>query len=50
MHLTLKRFEPPGSVEVWQEQRIGGQDILLETVVSGEVWDVEHSEGGLGGG
>ena len=35
MHLTLKRLEAPGSLEV----RWGGE----------EVWDVEQLEGGRGG-
>jgi hypothetical protein len=42
MHLTLKRLEAPGSGEVWW----GG--ILVE--MEEEVWDVEQSEGGVGGG
>jgi hypothetical protein len=47
MHLTLKRLEVPGSLEVrwggwWGHpcgDRVGGE----------EVWDVEQSEGGWGG-
>ena len=42
MHLTLKRLEAPGSLEVrWGGG--GGGDIHMETGVGGEeVWDVEQ--------
>ena len=44
MQLTLKRLEALGSLEVrW------GEDILMETGCGEEVWDVEQSEGDLGG-
>ena len=43
MHLTLKRLEDPGSLEV----RWGGSGgIHVETGGGEEVWDVEQSEGG----
>jgi hypothetical protein len=47
MHLTLKRLEAPGSLEV----RWGGSgDIHMEMRWGGEeVWDVEQTEGGWGG-
>jgi hypothetical protein len=43
MHLTLKRLEAPGSLEIWLGGRWGhpcgvrGEE---------EVWDVKQSEGG----
>ena len=41
MHLTLKRLEAPGSLEVWLG-RVGGGDILVETGKGREeVWYVE---------
>jgi hypothetical protein len=46
MHLTFKRLEAPGSLEVgwgW-----GGGGILVETECGEEVWNVEQSEGGWG--
>ena len=47
MHLTLKRLEIPGSLEV---SGVGDGSIHLETGWGGkEVWDVEQSEGGSGG-
>jgi hypothetical protein len=47
MHLTLKRMEALGSLEVrWGE--VWG--IHVETGGGEEVWDVEHSEGGCGCG
>ena len=48
MHLTLKRLEVPGSLEV----RWGGvRGIHMETGWGREeVWDVEQSEGRWGGG
>jgi hypothetical protein len=48
MHLTLKRLEAPGSLEVmWG----GGWDIHMEMGWGGEVvWDVEQLEGGMWGG
>ena len=48
MHLTLKRLEAPGSLEVrWG----GGGGIHMEMGWGGEeVWDVEQSEGGWVGG
>jgi hypothetical protein len=46
MHLTLKRLEAPGSLEVrWG----GGGDIHVETGGWEEVWDVQQPEGGRGG-
>ena len=45
MHLTLKRLEAPGSLEVWWCRR---GDIRMETGGREEVWDVEQSEGGWG--
>ena len=47
MHLTLKRLEAPGSLEVrWG----GGWGIHVETGSRGEErWDVEQLEGGWGG-
>jgi hypothetical protein len=39
MHLTLKRLEAPGSLEVrWD----GDGDIHMETGAGEEVWDVEQ--------
>ena len=48
MHLTLKRLEASGSLEIrWG----GGGSIHVETGWGGvEVWDVEQSEGGWGDG
>ena len=48
MHLTLKRLEAPGSLEVrWD----GGWGIHVETGSGGEeVWGVEQSDGGWGWG
>jgi hypothetical protein len=47
VHLTLKRLEAPGSLEVrWD----GGGNIHVETGGGKEVWDVEQSEGGCGVG
>ena len=48
MYLTLKRLEAPGSLEVWWG-KVGGEAILMETGAGKGVWDVEQSEGGLGG-
>jgi hypothetical protein len=48
MHLTLKRLEAPGSLEVWWGG--GGRDILMKTEGQEEVWDVEQLEGGSGRG
>ena len=50
MHLTLKRLEAPGSLEVrWGGG--GGGSIHVETGWGGEqVWHEEQSEGGFGGG
>jgi hypothetical protein len=47
-HLTLKRLEDPGSLEVrWG----GGGGIHVEMEWGGEeVWDVEQLEGGEGQG
>jgi hypothetical protein len=48
IHVTLKRLEAPGSLEVrW----VRGGDIHIETGVGEEVWDVEQSEveQGVGG-
>jgi hypothetical protein len=48
MHLTLKRLEAPGSLEVrWG----GGRGIHVETGCGEEeeVWDVEQLEDGRGG-
>jgi hypothetical protein len=49
MHLTLKRLEVPGSLEVrWGKGEGGG--IHVEIGWGGkEVCDVEQSEGGWGG-
>jgi hypothetical protein len=46
-HLTLKRLEAPGSLEVrWG----GGGGIQVETGwVGEEMWDVEQTEGEWGG-
>ena len=48
MHLTLKRLEAPGSLEIrWGR----GGDIHVEMGWGGEeVWDVEQTEGGWGAG
>jgi hypothetical protein len=47
MHLTLKRLEAPGSLEVrWG----GGGHPHGEEVWWEEVWDVEQSESGWGEG
>jgi hypothetical protein len=47
MHLTLKRLEAPGILEVrWK----GCGNIYLETAGGEEVWDVEQLEVGHGGG
>ena len=47
MHLTLKRLEAPGSLEVrWD----GAGDILVETGDGEKVWVVEQSEVGPGEG
>jgi hypothetical protein len=49
MHLTLKRLETPGSLEVRWGMGVGG--IHMETGWGGEeVWDVEQTEGGWGAG
>jgi hypothetical protein len=46
MHLTLKRLEVPGSLEVrWG----GGREIHVEAGGGEEVWDVVQWEGGLMG-
>jgi hypothetical protein len=46
MHLTLKRLETQGSLEIrWGRDG----DILVETGGGKEVWDVEKLESGLGG-
>ena len=45
MHLTLKRLEASGSLEVWWGRGRGG-DILMETGDGEEVWDMEQSESG----
>jgi hypothetical protein len=44
MHLTLKRLEAPGNLEVWLGRWwvVGGRDILVETEGEEEVWDVEQ--------
>jgi hypothetical protein len=46
MHLTLKRLEAPGSLEVrWGG--VGHEGIHVETAWGGEeVWDVEQSKDG----
>jgi hypothetical protein len=41
MHLTLRRLEAPGSLEVWWRW---GRDILIETEMEEEVRDVEQLE------
>jgi hypothetical protein len=49
MHLSLKRLETPGSLEVrWVGE--GGGDILVETGCGEEAWDVKQSEGVWGRG
>jgi hypothetical protein len=52
MHLTLKRLEAPGNLEVWSDRGWGDGDILLESGVGEgdreKVWDGEQSEGGAG--
>ena len=51
MHLTLKRLEVQGGLEVlWDVGDVGswGCGILVETGGGEEVWDVEQSEGRLG--
>jgi hypothetical protein len=47
MYLALKRLEAPGSLEV---RGAGCGDILMETGVREEVWDLEQSEGEQGWG
>jgi hypothetical protein len=48
MYLTLKGLEAPGSLEV---RSGGGEGIHVETGWGGEeVWDMEQSDGGWGGG
>jgi hypothetical protein len=49
MHLTRKRLEAPGSLEVWWGRWGVGVGILMETGRQEEVWDVEQLEGGPGG-
>jgi hypothetical protein len=49
MHLTLKRLETPGSLEVRWIGEGGGEDIHMETGGRKEVWGVEQLEGGRGG-
>ena len=39
MHLTLKRLEAPGSLEVWWGGG-GVEDIFVETGGRKEVWDM----------
>jgi hypothetical protein len=47
MHLTHKRLEAPGSLEVrWG----GGGGIQVDTGGGEEVWNVEQSKGGWVGG
>jgi hypothetical protein len=48
MHLTLKGLESPENWEVWCGGGWRGSDILVRW--EGEVWDVEQSEHGPGGG
>jgi hypothetical protein len=49
MHLTLKKLEAPGSLEV-RLGKLGIGGIHVETGWGGkEVWDVEQMEGGWGG-
>jgi hypothetical protein len=49
MHLTLERYEAPGTREVWWgDVGMGSRDILLE--MGEEVWDEEQSEGRPGWG
>jgi hypothetical protein len=43
-HLTLKRLEAPGSLEV-RCSRGGDGDIHMETGGREEVWDMEQQEG-----
>jgi hypothetical protein len=51
MHLTLKRLEAPGSGEVWRGGMwgLGGGGWGHPSGGREEVWDVEQSEGELGG-
>jgi hypothetical protein len=35
MHLTLKRLEGPGSLEIWWSGEFRGVDIFIETEVQG---------------
>ena len=50
MHLTPKRLEAPGSLEVWLGGGWGVGTFLWRQGSGKEVWDVEQSEGGGGGG
>jgi hypothetical protein len=45
MHLTLKRLEAPGNLDLWLG---GGRDFHLETGGGEEAWDVDQSEGRWG--
>jgi hypothetical protein len=47
MHLTLKRLEAPGNLEIRWDGGWGG-DIHVETGSREEVWDVKQLEGGWG--
>jgi hypothetical protein len=47
IHLTLKRLEDPGNLEVWWD---GVGTSMLRQGCEEEVWDVEQSEGGSGVG
>jgi hypothetical protein len=48
MHLTLKRLEDSGIVEVWWGEG-WGRDILMKIADGKKLWDVEQLECGLGG-
>jgi hypothetical protein len=50
MHLTFKRLETPGSLEVRLVGRVGSGDIPVEIGDREKVWDVEQLEGGQGAG
>jgi hypothetical protein len=46
-HLTLKRVDAPGSLEVWWGRRRG--EHTLRDGGGEKLWVVEHLEGGPGG-
>ena len=47
--LTLKRLEAPGSLEVRWGRGLGLGTFLWRQDGGEDIWDVEQSEGGLGG-